>query len=89
MCGAFFVDYKYHLHIYMHGCLLGVLCRTLKLGLKPVNHKQKFYIGQLSSLLDCQLLSINLPAEILRAPRPLSDLSFFITPCLFSKVFYL
>ena len=69
MCRAFFVnggvDYKYRLHIYMHGCLLGVLCCLLKLGLEPSNHKQKFYIGQLSSLLDCRLLSINLSAEIL------------------------
>ena len=58
---------------YMHGCLLGVMRRLLRLWLEPANHKQKFYIGQLSSLLDRRLLSIKPPAEISRAPRSISD----------------
>jgi len=58
---------------YMHGCLLGVMRRLFHLWLSPENHKKPFYIGQLSSLIDRRLLSIKPPAEISRAPRPLSD----------------
>jgi len=58
---------------YMHGCLLGVMRRLFHLWLSPENHKKPFYIGQLSSLIDGRLLSIKPPAEISRAPRPLSD----------------
>jgi hypothetical protein len=64
---------------YLHSCLVGVVKRWTKHILTSTQHSRdnKYYIGQMSNILDEKLKSIRVPSFVTRPPRAVKYLSFW------------
>ena len=62
---------------YMHCVLLGVCRQLLKLWFVSKHHKELWYIGKQTTVIDSRLSSIKPPREVNRTPRSLDTIKFW------------